>query len=151
MMTARRSPLGGVARLGVPEFDWGGNCIHGVQSRCGSNGTVCPTSFPNPNALGAAFNYSVWERMGEIIGLELRSLWLQGVGENHSPSGLPHIGLDCWSPNIGIVRTIPSSFSSPSSLSVCPEPLFCPQLIRKKQVHGAGSGCSVGPQSRDSV
>jgi hypothetical protein len=28
---------------------------------------------------------------------------LQNVGENHA-SGLPHIGLDCWSPNIGVVR-----------------------------------------------
>ena len=25
------------------------------------------------------------------------------MGENHK-SGLPHLGLDCWSPNIGIVR-----------------------------------------------
>jgi beta-D-xylosidase 4 len=38
-----------------------------------------------------------------VIGLELRALWLQGVGENHD-SNLPHIGLDCWSPNIEIVR-----------------------------------------------
>ena len=28
--------------------------------------------------------------MGAIIGLELRSLWLQGVGENH-PNNLPHL------------------------------------------------------------
>ena len=26
------------------------------------------------------------------------------LGENHPPTELPHIGLDCWSPNIGIVR-----------------------------------------------
>jgi beta-glucosidase-like glycosyl hydrolase len=30
-------------------------------------------------------------------------LWLQNVGENHE-SNLPHIGLDCWSPNVGIQR-----------------------------------------------
>jgi hypothetical protein len=41
--------------------------------------------------------------MGKVIGVELRSLWLQNVGENHA-SNLPHIGLDCWSPNLGIVR-----------------------------------------------
>ena len=41
--------------------------------------------------------------MGNQMGVELRSLWLQGVGEDHA-SNLPHLGLDCWSPNIGIVR-----------------------------------------------
>jgi hypothetical protein len=38
----------------VPAHDWGLNCIHGVQSTC--KGEVCPTSFPNPNSLGASFN-----------------------------------------------------------------------------------------------
>ena len=102
LLIARNSPNGNVSRLGIPEYDWGGNCIHGVQSRCSPDGR-CPTSFPNPNALGASFNKSAWRGMGEVIGLELRSLWLQGIGENHD-SNLPHIGLDCWSPNIGIVR-----------------------------------------------
>ena len=37
----------------------------------------CPTSFPDPNFLGASFNKSVWLEMGKVIGLELRSLWLQ--------------------------------------------------------------------------
>ena len=102
LLIARNSPKGNISRLGIPEYDWGGNCIHGVQSRCSKDGR-CPTSYPNPNALGATFNTSVWRGMGEVIGVELRSLWLQGVGENHD-SNLPHIGLDCWSPNIGIVR-----------------------------------------------
>lgn len=102
LLTARESPLGNISRLGIPEYDWGGNCIHGVQSRCG---TRCPTSFPNPNHLGATFNRSVWLGMGHVIGVEVRSLWLQGVGENHG-SNLPHFGLDCWSPNIEVVRDI---------------------------------------------
>ena len=45
LLTARESPKGSIPRLGIPEYDWGGNCIHGVQSRCGSNFTKCPTSF----------------------------------------------------------------------------------------------------------
>ena len=61
------------------------------------------TAVVEGGALGASFNKTVWRGMGEVIGLELRSLWLQGVGEDHD-SNLPHIGLDCWSPNIGIVR-----------------------------------------------
>jgi beta-D-xylosidase 4 len=100
LLTARMSPGGNISRLGLPEYDWGANCIHGVQSRCG---TKCPTSFSNPIGLSASFNMSIVKQMGAIIGLELRSLWLQGVGENH-PNNLPHLGLDCWSPNINIAR-----------------------------------------------
>mmetsp|Transcript_19050 Transcript_19050/g.44658 ORF Transcript_19050/g.44658 Transcript_19050/m.44658 type:complete len:775 (-) Transcript_19050:48-2372(-) len=102
LLIARESPDGNISRLGIPEYDWGGNCIHGVQSRCAPDGR-CPTSFPDPNVLGATFNRTVWSEMGSVIGVELRSLWLQNVGENHD-SNLPHIGLDCWSPNVGIVR-----------------------------------------------
>ena len=110
MLTARQSPSGDVPHLGVPEYDWGTNCIHGVQSRCtqpltkGDNSTIrCPTSFPNPIGLGAAFNRSLWHMMASVIGIELRALWLQGVGENHADN-LPHVGLNCWSPNINIAR-----------------------------------------------
>merc|ERR1712185_335006 len=55
--------------------------------------------------------------MGSVIGRELRALWLLGQAEDKGPekdakrllngsqpSSLPHIGLDCWSPNINIVR-----------------------------------------------
>ena len=65
---------------------------------------MCPTSFPNPNALGATLNKSLWHSMGSIIGTELRSLWLQGVTEASAWSGRPHAGLDCWSPNVNINR-----------------------------------------------
>ncbi|GMH92933.1 hypothetical protein TL16_g12494 [Triparma laevis f. inornata] len=107
MMTARQSPDGGVKELGVPEYDWGTNCIHGVQSRCtvpDEDGPgLCATTFPNPIGLGASFNRTLFRSMASVIGLELRALWLQGVGENHD-GNLPHIGLDCWSPNINIAR-----------------------------------------------
>lgn len=105
LLIARNSPKGNISRLGIPEYDWGGNCIHGVQSRCAPDGR-CPTSYPNPNSLGASFNSSVWEGMGAVIGLELRALWLQNVGENHDYN-LPHIGLDCWSPNSELQRHPP--------------------------------------------
>mmetsp|Transcript_8016 Transcript_8016/g.8854 ORF Transcript_8016/g.8854 Transcript_8016/m.8854 type:complete len:761 (+) Transcript_8016:22-2304(+) len=100
LLTARESPRGNISRIGLPEYDWGLNCVHGVQSRCGTN---CPTSFPNPNALGASWNMTNVLVMGQIIGIEMRALWLEGVGENHA-NNLPHMGLDCWSPNININR-----------------------------------------------
>jgi len=107
LLTARESPDGAVPRLGLPEYDWGANCVHGVQARCAlpdENGIVrCPTSFPNPIGLGASFNATLWRGMGVVIGTELRALWVQGVGENQVDN-LPHLGLDCWSPNINIAR-----------------------------------------------
>lgn len=113
LLTAREGgggspgPSGAIARLGLPEYDWGVNCIHGVQTTCINNTKgqlVCPTSFPNPNSLGAGFNSSMWKEMGRIIGYELRALWINGATEASSWSGKPHAGLDCWSPNINIAR-----------------------------------------------
>ena len=107
ILTARANQQSGyknVSRLGVPAYDWGGNCIHGVQSTCVSDGTqtYCPTSFPNPVNLGASFNQSMWNTMGSVIGIELRALWLAGGAEFFDAA--PYIGLDCWSPNININR-----------------------------------------------
>lgn len=113
LLTAREGggdspgPPGNISRIGLPEYDWGVNCIHGVQTTCttGTDGSPrCPTSFPNPNALGATFNASMWKEMGSIIGRELRALWVTGATEASSWSGKPHAGLDCWSPNININR-----------------------------------------------
>jgi hypothetical protein len=113
LLTAREGgggspgPPGNVSRIGLPEYDWGVNCIHGVQTTCGTNDAgepMCPTSFPNPNALGASWNKSAYREMGHIIGVELRSLWLHGATEASSWSGKPHAGLDCWSPNVNINR-----------------------------------------------
>jgi len=44
-------------------------------------------------SLGAAWNATLWKDIGSVIGVELRALWLEGVGENH-PNRLPKIGLE---------------------------------------------------------
>ncbi|KAL4160708.1 hypothetical protein PRNP1_001270 [Phytophthora ramorum] len=99
LLTARASPRGNFDSIGLPEYNWGANCVHGVQSTCGTN---CPTSFPNPVNLGAIFDPQVVFDMAQVIGWELRALWLEGATENYK--GGPHLGLDCWSPNININR-----------------------------------------------
>ena len=108
-LTSRKKFIGevgnNITRLGVPHYDWGLNCIHGVQSSCvnTSDGkTYCPTSYPNPVNLGASFNRSSWLQMGKVIGVESRALWLAGAVEPTTWAGRVHIGLDCWSPNINI-------------------------------------------------
>ena len=88
-------------RLNLPELDWGTNCVRSVQAGCLEG--RCPTLFPAPVALGAAFNDDIVHKMAQTIAGELRALYVGGVGEHH-PSGLPHVGLSCWSPTINIAR-----------------------------------------------
>ena len=103
-LTARNFGKSALPALGLPEYDWGLNCIHGVQSSCvldGDGTTYCPTSFSNPVNFGNAWNKSLAFQLGAIIGVETRALWLAGAVEQ-SPRN--HIGLDTWSPNINIAR-----------------------------------------------
>ncbi|GMF17026.1 unnamed protein product [Phytophthora fragariaefolia] len=88
-----------MSSIGLPEYNWGANCVHGVQSTCGTN---CATSFPNPVNLGAIFDPQAVFDMAQVVGWELRALWLEGARENYAKG--PHLGLDCWSPNININR-----------------------------------------------
>ena len=53
---------------------------------------------------GATWNASLTWEMAQIIADEQRALWLLGAVEDSSWAGRPHIGLDCWSPNININR-----------------------------------------------
>ncbi|GMF37036.1 unnamed protein product [Phytophthora fragariaefolia] len=99
LLTARASPRGNISSIDLPEYNWGANCVHGVQSTCGTN---CPTSFPNPINLGAIFDPQAVLEMAQTVGWELRALWLEGATENYANG--PHLGLDCWSPNININR-----------------------------------------------
>ena len=81
------------------------NAIHGVQSSCvelQDGSVVCPVSFPNPVNYGCTWNSSHAYELGRIIGDETRALWLLGATEYDPWSGLPHIGLDVWSPNINL-------------------------------------------------
>ena len=72
----------------------GTNAIHGMQNvQCLPDGS-CPTSFPAPCALSAAFNSSLVRDMGAVIGTELRAYYNAEV----------HNSLDTWSPTININR-----------------------------------------------
>ena len=96
LLTARNDGRSALPLLGVPEYDYGLNCIHGVQSGCVSQGDTvfCPTSFANPVNFGATWNDSHAFNMGVVIAEETRALWLAGAGEESLWSGRPHIGLD---------------------------------------------------------
>jgi hypothetical protein len=91
-LTARQSPR--IERLGIPSYYWGTNAIHGVQNVACLTDGQCPTSFPAPNALSAAFNSSLVYDMGNVIGKELRAYYNEKI----------HNSLDTWSPTININR-----------------------------------------------
>lgn len=104
-ITARNYGQNALPALGLQEYDWGLNCIHGVQSSCvrsSSTGvTFCPTSFMNPVNFGNSWNKTLFRELGAIVGEETRALWLAGAVEQGPRN---HVGLDTWSPNINIAR-----------------------------------------------
>ncbi|KAH3745647.1 glycoside hydrolase family 3 domain protein [Pelomyxa schiedti] len=79
-----------IFRLGIPEYDWWTECLHGILTDCGTN---CPTSFPEGPALGATFNMSEILEMMQAVSTEGRALHNEGIG-----------GLDYWGPNINLNR-----------------------------------------------
>jgi beta-glucosidase-like glycosyl hydrolase len=80
--------------IALPFRHRGTNAIHGIQNTvCLPNGQ-CPTSFPAPCGLAAAFNTSVVRGMGAVIGDELRAYF----------NAQFHDSLDTWSPTININR-----------------------------------------------
>lgn len=85
-----------VPRIGLPPFDWGLEGQHGLRINCvaatNSSGDVCPdpnypgpaspmhcpTTWPGPPGLGATFNDSLVQSIGEAIGTEARAVNNEG-------------------------------------------------------------------------
>jgi len=86
----------GVARLGLPSYQWWSEALHGVAGSPGVNFESplgvewsYATSFPTPILTGAAFNDELTFNIGKIVGTEGRAF--ANVGK---------AGLDFWTPNI---------------------------------------------------
>jgi beta-glucosidase len=62
-----------IDRLGIPAFNWGTECLHGVAD------SVLPaTVFPQPIALSASFNTTLARLIGAAISDEARALYNDG-------------------------------------------------------------------------
>ncbi|GJQ98702.1 probable beta-D-xylosidase 7 [Tanacetum coccineum] len=88
----------GVERLGVTEYEWWSEALHGV-SRHGKgvrfNGSITATTmFPQVVLTAATFDDRVWYRIGQAIGREARAMYNNGQAR----------GLTFWAPNINILR-----------------------------------------------
>ncbi|KAL0701058.1 hypothetical protein Bca4012_057180 [Brassica carinata] len=87
----------GVSRLGIPDYNWWSEALHGVSDVGGGSNFKGPvpgaTSFPQVILTAASFNVSLFQAIGKVVSTEARAMYNVGVG-----------GLTFWSPNINIFR-----------------------------------------------
>ncbi len=84
-----------IPRLGVPEYDWWNEALHGV-ARSG-----VATVFPQTIGLAATWDTPLIHRMADVISTEARAKHNQAMRDNDHRR---HTGLTYWSPNINIDR-----------------------------------------------
>ncbi len=85
----------GVPRLGVPDYLWWNECLHGV-ARAGR-----ATVFPQAIGLAATFDRDCIWRVADAISDEARAKFHRA---QRARKGSPRAGLTFWSPNINIFR-----------------------------------------------
>ena len=86
----------GVDRLGIPDFQWWGEALHGVcqsPSVHFKDPTPNGTSFPEIIGVGATFDKELFAAMGNVVGSEARVMMNAG-----------NAGGTFWAPNINIVK-----------------------------------------------
>jgi beta-glucosidase-like glycosyl hydrolase len=94
----------GIPSLGLKQLEYSEG-LHGVFSGCAkqpvAGSTGCPTAFPAPIGLGATYNRSLWQAIGNAIGREGRALHNL---EHGSGIDAGNVGLMFWSPDINLFR-----------------------------------------------
>ncbi len=85
----------GIERLGIPEYNWWNEGLHGVAR----SGTA--TVFPQAIGLGATFDTELLEQIGEAISIEARAKYNESVREDDRDI---YKGLTIWSPNVNLFR-----------------------------------------------
>lgn len=84
-----------IPRLGVDEYDWWSEGLHGVAR----NGTA--TNFPQSIGLAATFDLPLMHEVAGIIGTEGRAKYEEAIRRGEH---LRFSGLTFWSPNVNIFR-----------------------------------------------
>lgn len=84
-----------IPRLGIPEYNWWNECLHGV-ARAGE-----ATVFPQAIGMGATWNQDLMFDVGTAISDEARAKHHQFA--NNGKRGI-YQGLTFWTPNINIFR-----------------------------------------------
>ncbi|WP_396602258.1 glycoside hydrolase family 3 C-terminal domain-containing protein [Algibacter sp. R77976] len=84
-----------IERLGIPEYNWWNECLHGV-ARAGE-----ATVFPQGIGMGATWNPDLIYEMGEVVSDEARAK--HHKSKSDGKRGI-YQGLNFWTPNINIFR-----------------------------------------------
>jgi beta-glucosidase len=84
-----------IKRLGVPEYNWWNECLHGV-ARSG-----LATVFPQAIGMGASWDEDMMFRLSSVISDEARAKYQDYIRKDKR---LIYQGLTFWSPNINIFR-----------------------------------------------
>src|SRR5690554_259861 len=84
-----------IGRLGVPEYNWWNECLHGV-ARAG-----VATVFPQAIGMAASFNQDLLYRVASAISDEARAKYNEFI--KHEDRGI-YKGLTFWTPNVNIFR-----------------------------------------------
>ena len=90
-----RFDAGAVERLGVPEYNWWNEALHGVAR--GGTATV----FPQAIGMAAMFDDEFLEKVADTIATEARAKYNAFSAEGDRDI---YHGLTMWSPNINIFR-----------------------------------------------
>ncbi len=84
-----------IDRLGVPEYNWWNECLHGV-ARAGR-----ATIFPQAIGMAASFDTDMMERVGDAIATEARAKYNAFSAKDIRGR---YQGLTFWTPNVNIFR-----------------------------------------------
>jgi beta-glucosidase len=85
-----------IARLGVPEYNWWNEGLHGVAR------ADIATVFPQAIGMAAAWDVPLMHEVANVLGTEFRAKYVEKV---HPDGGTEwYRGLTVWSPNINIFR-----------------------------------------------
>src|SRR5574344_2589185 len=84
-----------IRRLGVPEYNWWNECLHGV-ARAGT-----ATVFPQAIGLGASFDAELMSEVGDCISTEARAKYNEYIRNNDNDI---YKGLTFWAPNVNLFR-----------------------------------------------
>jgi len=87
---------GAVPRLGIPEYNWWNEGLHGV-ARAGY-----ATVFPQAIGMAATFDEPLLHQIGDVISTEFRAKYYATLHPDQSSDW--YHGLTVWSPNINIFR-----------------------------------------------
>jgi beta-glucosidase len=87
----------GIARLGLPAYDYWNEALHGV-----ANNNIA-TVFPEPVGAASSWNLKLFHEEGTIIGIEGRAKHNDYVNQHNGDSKW-WAGITFWTPNINIFR-----------------------------------------------